>query len=66
MGGGLKVKNYSVILGGGIHLVDLLIWFVNSPIVEVYAMGNEKYVLKKHHLITMIWLYLLSNLKMVL
>lgn len=36
-----KVKNYSVILGGGIHLVDLLIWFVNSPIVEVYAMGNK-------------------------
>ena len=36
-----NVKNYSVILGGGIHLVDLLLWYVNSPIIEVYALGNN-------------------------
>ncbi len=35
------VKNYSVILGGGIHLVDLLLWYVNSPIIEVFSIGNN-------------------------
>ena len=35
------VPNYSVMLGGGVHVVDLLMWLVDSPIVEVSAVGNK-------------------------
>ncbi|WP_150288011.1 Gfo/Idh/MocA family protein [Rhabdaerophilum calidifontis] len=31
---------YSVILGGGIHLADLLLWLVASPAREVFALSN--------------------------
>lgn len=36
-----KIKNYSVMLGGGIHMIDLLIWMVDSPVIEVSAIGNK-------------------------
>jgi predicted dehydrogenase len=32
---------YSVTLGGGIHLVDLLLWLTNDEVVEVSAQGNR-------------------------
>jgi predicted dehydrogenase len=31
---------YSVMLGGGIHMVDLLLWLVGSPVMEVSGYGN--------------------------
>jgi predicted dehydrogenase len=34
------IDNYSVMHGGGIHLVDLLLWLLEEPVVEVEAMGN--------------------------
>jgi predicted dehydrogenase len=35
-----EVDGYSVMHGGGIHLIDLLLWLLGEPIVEVAAMGN--------------------------
>jgi predicted dehydrogenase len=35
------VKDYSVMLGGGIHLVDLLIWLTGERPRTVSAMGNR-------------------------
>ena len=35
------IPNYSVVLGGGIHMVDLLLWLTGSRIVEVGAIGNK-------------------------
>lgn len=32
--------NYSVMLGGGIHMVDLVLWLVGQPVTEVSALGN--------------------------
>lgn len=32
---------YSVTHGGAVHMVDLLIWLVESPVVEVAAFGNR-------------------------
>jgi predicted dehydrogenase len=31
---------YSVMLGGGIHMVDLVLWLIGSPVIEVSAYGN--------------------------
>lgn len=36
-----QVKNYSIILGGGIHLIDLFIWLTNSRVDQVFAFGNK-------------------------
>jgi predicted dehydrogenase len=36
-----QIPNYSVITGGGIHVVDLMSWIINSPVLEVSAMGNK-------------------------
>ena len=33
--------NYSVMHGGGIHLIDLISWFVGEPAIEVNAVGNK-------------------------
>lgn len=33
--------NYSIVLGGGVHIVDLLIWLVQQPITSVTAQGNR-------------------------
>lgn len=35
-----RIDGYSVMHGGGIHLIDLLLWLVGQPIVEVSAVGN--------------------------
>lgn len=35
-----RVDGYSVVHGGGIHLLDLMMWLVNDEIVEVSAFGN--------------------------
>lgn len=32
--------HYSVMLGGGIHMIDLLLWLVGSAVVEVSGYGN--------------------------
>lgn len=37
-----EITNYSVMLGGGIHVVDLLIWLVGSDVVEATAFGNKE------------------------
>jgi predicted dehydrogenase len=36
-----SIPDYSVMLGGGIHVVDLLIWIVGSRVVDVTAIGNK-------------------------
>lgn len=37
-----KIKDYSGVLGGGIHLIDLFLWLSSDKIVEVRAMGSNK------------------------
>ena len=34
-----EIDGYSVMHGGGIHLIDLLLWLLEEPVVEVTAMG---------------------------
>jgi predicted dehydrogenase len=36
-----KIKDYSVTLGGGIHLIDLIIFLTNKKILKVRASGNK-------------------------
>ncbi len=36
-----EIEDYSVMLGGGIHLIDLMLWITGRKIVEVSAMGNK-------------------------
>ena len=36
-----RIPNYSVILGGGVHLVDLVLWLKGSLPVSVSAMGTD-------------------------
>lgn len=36
-----KIKDYSVVNGGGVHIIDLFLWYVNSKIDNVYALGNN-------------------------
>jgi predicted dehydrogenase len=36
-----KMESYSAVHGGGIHLVDLLMWLAEDAIVEVSAVGNQ-------------------------
>ncbi len=35
-----EIDNYSVVHGGGIHLIDLMMWLLGDRIVEVAAFGN--------------------------
>ncbi len=35
-----RIDFYSVMLGGGIHMIDLLMWLTGDPVVEVAAFGN--------------------------
>lgn len=35
------VENYSVMLGGGIHLMDLMLWLTGERPLTVYARGNR-------------------------
>ena len=34
-------QNYSIMSGGGIHLIDLLNWLINDQAKEVFAYGNK-------------------------
>ena len=36
------ILNYSVMHGGGMHLIDLLCWVLNDRVREVFAIGNKK------------------------
>jgi len=36
-----NIQHYSVILGGGIHVIDLLLWLSGRRVVEVSAAGNK-------------------------
>jgi predicted dehydrogenase len=36
-----KIPYYSVFLGGGIHLLDLIIWLKRKKVLEVYCAGNN-------------------------
>ena len=36
-----EIDYYSIVGGGGIHMVDLMLWFAESPVVEVSAMSNK-------------------------
>ncbi len=36
-----KIDFYSVVYGGGIHLIDLMLWLTGDEIVEVSAYGNR-------------------------
>ncbi|MFB0566243.1 MAG: Gfo/Idh/MocA family protein [Candidatus Aminicenantaceae bacterium] len=36
-----KLDFYSAIYGGGVHVVDLLIWFIEDKVVEVFSYGNR-------------------------
>lgn len=35
------IKDYSVMLGGGVHVVDLAMWLTSRRIVEVHAFGSD-------------------------
>jgi len=35
-----QIPNYSVTLGGGIHLIDLMHWVSGEKFIEVFALGN--------------------------
>ena len=36
-----KISSYSVMHGGGIHLIDLIMWMNNKKIIKVFADGNN-------------------------
>jgi len=36
-----EIKNYSVMLGGGIHLLDLALWITSSRVQDVSAMSSK-------------------------
>ena len=42
-----KIKNYSIIYGCAIHVIDLILWFLKERPVSVYAVGNNLGVNKK-------------------
>ena len=56
-----KIKEYSLTLGAGIHIIDLINWLTNLKPITVYAIGNKKAtketVFKKNSLITMLFEY---------
>ena len=36
-----KIDFYSVVYGGGVHIIDLLLWLTDDKVVEVAAYGNN-------------------------
>ena len=36
-----KIPNYSVTLGGGIHIIDLMLWLSGKKVSSVFARGNN-------------------------
>lgn len=43
-----KIPNYSVTLGGGIHLIDLIIWLSGKKITYVSGVGNDLATSESH------------------
>ena len=41
-----KVKNYSLILGAGIHIIDLVMWMLRSKPISVTTFANKKTTIK--------------------
>ena len=37
-----KLKNYSLILGAAIHMIDLIVWFVKDKPTKVHTFGSNK------------------------
>lgn len=35
------IRDYSVVLGGGIHLIDLILWLTGDRVSNVFAIGNN-------------------------
>jgi predicted dehydrogenase len=35
------IADYSVMLGGGVHMVDLVMWLTGRKVTEVYAFGSD-------------------------
>ena len=54
-----NIKEYSITLGAGIHIIDLVMWLTNSKPISVYAAGNniitKKTSFKKESLVVMIF-----------
>ena len=36
-----RIADYSVMLGGGIHMIDLVLWLTGQQVIEVSAMGSD-------------------------
>lgn len=36
-----KIPFYSITYGGGVHIIDLILWIFEKKITEVYSMGNN-------------------------
>ena len=36
-----KIDFYSVVYGGGVHLIDLILWLTGNKVIEVSAFGNN-------------------------
>ena len=56
-----KIKQYSLTLGAGVHIIDLINWLTGLKPRSVYATGNKKAtkgtVFKKDSMIAMIFEY---------
>ena len=37
-----KIKDYSLILGAAIHMIDLVLWITNLKPISVYTIGSDK------------------------
>ncbi len=53
-----KLKNYSLILGAAIHMIDLIVWYIKDKPIKVHAFGSNKITknskFKKKSLVIMI------------
>ena len=54
-----KIKEYSITLGAGIHIIDLIMWLTKNKPISVYSIGNKIITknskFKKESLIVMIF-----------
>ena len=60
-----KVKEYSLTLGGAIHMIDLVCWLIGSRPIYAKAYGNDKITkktkFKKKSLIVMVLTFLIIS-----
>ena len=56
-----KINQYSLTLGAGIHIIDLINWLTGLKPISVYAVGNKKATritpFRKNSMIAMIFKY---------